>query len=141
MSRSKALIPVCFCAGMLGALISSLVAWKSGEWGLPGLLSVRLRPSMSLPWLYSQLIWGGLWGLAYFLLVGGIKSRRHWVRKGLLVSLLPSLFQLFYVFPQLRGQDWLGLSLGQFTPLFVLLYNLIWGFFTGIFCRLLWGRS
>jgi hypothetical protein len=35
----------------------------------------------------------------------------------------------------------LGLDLGQLTPLFVLLYNLVWGFCTGIFSRLLWGRG
>jgi hypothetical protein len=126
---------------MLGALCSSLVAWKAGQLGLPALLDVRMAPSLTLSWLYSRLIWGGLWGLAYFLAVGPPKSRRHWVRKGLWISLLPTLFQLLFVYPQMTGHDWLGLKLGQFTPLFVLFYNLIWGFLTGVFCRILWGRS
>ncbi len=35
----------------------------------------------------------------------------------------------------------MGTSLGQLTPLFVLLYNFVWGFATGFFTRLLWGRG
>ena len=85
---------VCFCAGMLGALCSSLVAWKAGQLGLPALLDVRMTPSLTLSWLYSRLVWGGLWGLLYFLTVGPLKSRRHWARKGLWLSLLPTAFQL-----------------------------------------------
>ena len=141
MTRTRALMTVCYCAGMVGALFSSLFAWKAGQMGLPEMLDVKMTPSLTLAWLYSQLVWGGLWGLVYFLAVGSSKSRRHWARKGLFVSLLPTLFQLFYIYPFMSDQDWLGLSLGQFTPLFVLLYNLIWGFFTGVTCRILWGRS
>ena len=141
MTRTRTLMTVCFCAGMLGALCSSLVAWKAGQLGLPALLDVRMAPSLTLSWLYSRLIWGGLWGLVYFLAVGPLKARRHWVRKGLWISLGPSLFQLLFVYPHMTGHAWLGLELGQFTPLFVLLYNLVWGLFTGVFCRILWGRS
>ena len=137
MTRTTVLMTVCFCAGVLGALCSSLVTWKAGQLGLPAMLDVRMSPALTLPWLYSRLIWGGVWGLAYFLTVGPLKSRRHWVRKGLWISLLPTLFQLLFVYPQLTGHDMLGLALGQFTPLLVLLYNLVWGFFTGVFCRIL----
>ena len=141
MTRTTVLMTVCFCAAVLGALCSSLVTWKAGQLGLPAMLDVRMSPALTLPWLYSRLIWGGVWGLAYFLTVGPLKSRRHWVRKGLWISLLPTLFQLLFVYPQLTGHDMLGLALGQFTPLLVLLYNLVWGFFTGVFCRILWGRG
>lgn len=141
MSRTTPLMTVCFCAGMLGALCSSLVAWQAGQLGLPALAGVNLAPQLALGWLYPRLVWGGLWGLVYFLTVGPLKSRRHWARKGLWVSLLPSAFQLFVVYPNMTGHGMLGLGLGQLTPLFVLLYNLAWGLFTGIFCRLLWGRG
>ena len=63
MTRTRTLITVCFCAGMLGALCSSLVTWKAGQLGLPALLDVRMTPSLTLSWLYSRLVWGGLWGL------------------------------------------------------------------------------
>ena len=141
MTHIRTMMTVCFCAGLLGALCSSLITWKAGQLGLPALLDVRMAPSLTLAWLYSRLVWGGLWGLAYFLAVGPLKSRRHWVRKGLWISLFPTLFQLLFVYPQMTGHGWMGLDLGQFTPLFVLLYNLVWGFFTGVFCRILWGRG
>jgi len=141
MPRASALMTVCFCAGMLGALCSSLIAWKSGQMGIPAMLDVRMAPALKSAWIYSQMVWGGIWGLTYFLAVGPLRSRRHWARKGLWISLLPTLFQLLVVYPKMTGHDWLGLSLGQFTPLFVFIYNLIWGLFTGIFCRLIWGRG
>lgn len=141
MPRASALMTVCFCAGMLGALCSSLIAWKSGQMGIPAMLDVRMAPTLKSAWIYSQMVWGGIWGLTYFLAVGPLRSRRHWARKGLWISLLPTLFQLLVVYPKMTGHDWLGLSLGQFTPLFVFIYNLIWGLFTGIFCRLIWGRG
>ena len=141
MSRSRTLVTVCFCAGMLGALCSSLLAWQAGQMGLPAMANVRMSPSLTTGWIYSQLVWGGLWGLVYFLTVGSRKSRRHWARKGLWISLLPTAFQLLYIYPQMTHHGWFGLDLGQLTPLFIFLYNLIWGLCTGIFCRLFWGRG
>jgi hypothetical protein len=123
----------------LGAIVNSLVAWQIGLLGLPELLGVQMAPRLSAAWLYPRMIWGGLWGLAYFLAVGTHNSRRHWARKGLLISLLPTAFQLLIVFPQWTGHGLFGFSLGQLTPLFVLIYNLIWGFATGVFTRLFWG--
>ena len=125
MHRTKAILCVCFCAGLLGALFNSLAVWLGGNLGLPQLAGVDLTPQWSLAWLYPRLIWGGLWGLAYFITVASPRARSSWIRKGLWASLLPTAWQLFYTF----------------TPLFVIGYNLIWGFFTGFFARLLWGRS
>jgi hypothetical protein len=141
MNRNSALLSVCFCAGVIGALANSVAVWFSGAWGLTELAGVRLAPHLTLPWLYPRLIWGGLWGLAYYLAVGHPRYRRHWVRKGLWVSLLPTAAQLLYFFPAKTALGPLGLGLGALTPLFVLLFNFIWGFFTGLFARLLWGKG
>ena len=140
MPRTKALITVCFCAGMLGALCSSLVAWKSGQMGLPAMAGVRMTPALTTDWIYSRLVWGGLWGLAYFLAVGPLKSRRHWARKGLWFSLLPSLIAIFYLYPYVYHKGMAGFDLGMLTPLLIMVSNLVWGFFTGFFARLFWGR-
>jgi hypothetical protein len=126
---------------MLAALCSSLVAWQSGQMGLPAMAGVRITPSLNPEWIYSRMIWGGIWGLVYFLVVGPLKSRRHWARKGLWISVLPTAFQLLFVYPYMTRYGWFGLELGQLTPLFTFVYNLVWGLCTGIFCRLLWGRG
>ncbi|MGK2907618.1 MAG: hypothetical protein ACSLFH_14930 [Desulfuromonadales bacterium] len=141
MQHSRTLMTACFCAGMLGALCCSLIAWQAGQLGLPAMAGVRMTPALTPDWLYPRLVWGGLWGLVYFLTVAPIKFRRHWARKGLWVSLLPTAFQLFVVYPNMTRHGWLGLELGQLTPLFVMLNNLVWGLFTGIFSRMFWGRG
>jgi len=141
MSRTKAMASVCFCAGLIGALFNSFAAWLGGRIGLTALAGVALTPEWTLSWLYPRLIWGGLWGLAFFITVASPRSRNRWIRKGLWASLLPTAWQLFYVFPNQTPHGALGLALGNATPLFVIGYNLIWGIFTGFFARLLWGRS
>lgn len=140
MHRPLHLLAVCFCAGMLGALLSGALLWAAGQAGLFVLAGVKLAPRWQAAWLYQQLVWGGLWGLVYFLAVGPNPTRGRWARRGMWVSILPTAFQLLVVFPYWQGAGLLGSQLGKLVPLVVLLANLAWGFFTGIFCRLLWGR-
>jgi hypothetical protein len=100
-----------------------------------------MAPNFSPAWLYPRLVWGGIWGLVYFPTIGHPRARRHWVRKGLWISLLPTAVQLFFIFPYRTSCGFMGIGLGILTPAFVLLFNFIWGFFTGLFTRLLWGRG
>jgi hypothetical protein len=58
----------------------------------------------------------------------------------MLVSILPTAFELLVVFPYWQGVGLFGQQLGRLAPLVTFLANLTWGFFTGIICRLLWGR-
>ena len=53
--------------------------------------------------------------------------RQSHFSRGLLLSLVPTLIQLFIVFPIQNQKGVLGIELGAITPLFVLLYNAIWG--------------
>lgn len=140
MPKGSALLAVCFVAGLLAALLSCLFLWAAGEWGLIRLLGVNLSQSINLPSLYQPLFTGGLWGLLYYVTVGSPRSRCHWIRKGLWFSLLPALVAIFYLYPHLYNQGIGGTSLGLLTPGVLLFYYLIWGFFTGFFARLLWGR-
>ncbi|HEY5673694.1 MAG TPA: hypothetical protein VIR78_08315 [Malonomonas sp.] len=140
MSKNSALFAVCFVAGLLGSLGHSLFVWACGEWGLTAFIGVKIAPALKLSWLYPQLIIGGLWGLGYFFTVSVPRLRRHWIRKGIWYSLLPSAYSLFYALPYLQNQDLGGLNLGMLTPLFIIVANLLWGVLTGFFTRLFWGR-
>jgi len=111
-----------FAAGVVGAFANSLAVWLLGELGVPRALGVALAPDWSAAWLYPRLVWGGIWGLLFVLPVTAAV-----VPRGLLVSLAPTLFQLFVVFPAWAGKGVAGLELGLLTPAFVLLYNAIWG--------------
>lgn len=141
MKRTSALICVSFCAGLLAAVISTSFAWLCSHYGLTDLAGVSLTSGLNLKALYPRMIWGGLWGLFYALTVAHIRTRKHWVRKGMLVSILPTLYQLLIVFPYHTAHGTLGIQLGLLTPLFVFGFNLIWGIATGILARLLWGKS
>jgi len=140
MPKSGALLAVCFVAGLLAAVVSALFIWSCNRWGITGLLEVKIGQSLNLSALYPKMFFGGLWGLAYFFTVGIPRHRRHWIRKGLWFSWIPSLFALFYLYPNLYNKGLAALDLGMFAPLFIILSNLIWGFFVGFFTRLLWGR-
>jgi len=141
MRRTKALVAVCFCAGLLAAIVSSAFAWLCADFGLTEMAGVALQPTLNIKTLYPHMVWGGLWGLCYATTVAHVRTRRQWIRKGILISILPTLYQLLVVFPYHTAQGTLGIQLGMLTPLFVLCFNLVWGVFTGIFTRLLWGKE
>jgi len=141
MKRTSAIFCVSFCAGILAAIISTAFAWACAEYGITELAGVTIRTSLNIEALYPRMIWGGLWGLIYALTVAHVRTRKQWVRKGMLISILPSMYQLLVVYPYHTAQGTLGMQLGTMTPLFVVCFNLVWGIAIGIFARLLWGKS
>ena len=111
-----------FAAGALGGLANSLAVWTCGELGVTQALGVSIAPALSAAWLYPRIVWGGLWGFLF-----ALPLAMGWLSRGLLLSLGPSLVQLFVVFPVKAGKGALGLELGVLTPVFVLLFNAVWG--------------
>jgi hypothetical protein len=112
-----------FAAGAVGAVANGLALWAAGASGLTAALGVRIEPSLSAAWLAPRVVWGGLWGLLFLLPL----ASQRWVAQGLALSLLPSLVQLFVIFPQHTSAGVLGLGLGAATPLVVLAANAVWG--------------
>ncbi len=121
-----------FSAGCVGGLANSFAVWFCGSFGVTALANVAIAPVWTPAWLYQRLVWGGIWGLFFIL---PILSDRL-VRKGILLSLLPTLVQLFVVFPLKAHKGIAGLELGQLTPVFVIVFNAIWGAATGLTIRL-----
>jgi hypothetical protein len=112
-----------FAAGAVGGLLNSLVLWFFGLQGINQWLGVQLAPALTPAFLYARLVWGGIWGWL-FLLPWGRGCR--W-RQGLILSLLPTLVQLFYVFPYRLHKGLLGWDLGLLTPALVVFFNAVWG--------------
>jgi len=121
MSAARSL-SLFFAAGAIGGLVNSLVVWAFGELGITQALGVSISPPLSPAWLYPRIVWGGLWGLLFTLPLS-----MGWLGRGLVLSLAPSLVQLFVVFPIKAGKGVLGLELGVLTPVLVLLFNAVWG--------------
>lgn len=115
-----------FAAGCVGALANSLAVWVFGHYGITSSLGVSIAPHLSADWLYPRIVWGGLWGLLFILPM--LQSKL--LLKGAVLSLFPTAVQLFVVFPMMAHKGMGGLDLGILTPLFVLLFNWVWGVVT-----------
>ena len=128
LARKTSLV---FAAGCLGGLLNSLAVWIFGEFGITAALGVKIAPTLSPAWLYPRLVWGGIWGLLFLL---PLLSSRIWSR-GFIFSLGPTLVQLFVIFPLKANKGTMGLDLGLLTPLFVVVFNAIWGWSAAIWVR------
>lgn len=126
-----------FAAGCVGALLNSLVLWICGAVGINQFLGVQLTPALTPAFLYPRLVWGGLWGFLFLLAWGS----RDLYGQALLMSLGPTLAQLFWVFPYRLHKGMLGLELGLLTPLLVVLFNVVWGLGTAWWLRLAASRD
>jgi len=116
-------ILICFAAGCLGALANSLAVWAFGDYGITKHFGVAIAPALKPAWLYTRIVWGGLWGLVFVLPFLNSKL----ITKGAVISIFPTLVQLLVVFPLQAGKGYFGMDLGMYTPAFVVFFNLIWG--------------
>lgn len=113
----------CFSAGAFGGLMASLAIWAAGAYHLTYRLGVSFAPTLTPSWLYPHIVWGGLWGFLFVLpVVGG-----QWWLRGILLSVVPAAFLLFYVLPHETGDGLLGLRLGTLMPAVVLAASMVWG--------------
>ncbi len=131
MKKLAKRLTVIFAAGCLGGLANSLAVWLFGAYGVTKTLGVRIAPDLSPVWLYPRLVWGGIWGLLFLLPV----FRSSVLKRGLLLSLGPTIIQLFVVFPYNADQGMMGMGLGALTPLLVFVFNAIWGITVAIWLR------
>ncbi len=131
MKRFAKKITISFGSGCVGSLVASLALWLAGFYGITEVLGVTMAPAISVKWLYPRVVWGGLWGFLFVLPV----FSKSIVRRGVVLSLGPTLFQLFVFYPHLAGKGIMGLGLGALTPLFVFVFNAVWGISTALWVR------
>lgn len=125
-------VSLTYAAGSVGALVYCWLTWYLAQKGVPQRFGIAVTPAWSAAFLYSHLVWGGLWG---FLFVLPMWRTGFWIgvfSRGILFSLFPTLFQLFYGLPYLAGKGMMGLALGKLTPVFVFLTNAVWGVSTAL---------
>lgn len=117
-----------FAAGCLGAFVNSMAVWLFGDLGITKFFGVSISPALTANWLYPRIVWGGMWGLVFFLPLFSSKP----FSKGTLISLFPTIVQLFIVFPYKAKKGVAGIELGVFTPAFVFVFNWVWGVVTSL---------
>ena len=120
-----------FAAGCFGGLLNSLAVWIFGAFGITSAFGVKIAPQLSAAWLYPRLIWGGIWGLLFLFPL----MQRRFITRSLIFSLGPTIVQLFIVFPVKANKGIMGFDLGLLTPLFVFVFNAIWGLSAALWLR------
>ncbi len=120
------IMALCFSAGCVGGLANSIVVWLGGVLGITVALGVNIAPLLTPGWLYPRIVWGGLWGVLF---VFPLMKRAPYLR-GLVWSLGPTAVQLLFVFPFVANKGMFGLALGELAPVFVFLFNAVWGLAT-----------
>jgi len=111
-----------FSAGAAGGLANSLAVWLFGYWGITTTLGVSIAPALTPGYLYPRIVWGGIWALLFVFPF----MRSKPIKKGVILSIFPTLVQLLVVFPLKAKKGYLGIELGLLTPLFVIVFNAIW---------------
>ncbi len=117
-------LTLAFSSGGFGGLLNSIAIWLFGVAGITGAFGVKLAPAFTQAWVYPRIVWGGIWG-AMFLLP--FFRNKPYLLRGTLYSIAPTLVQLFIVFPIQAKKGIMGLELGALIPIFVLVFNAIWG--------------
>lgn len=122
----------CLGAGALGALIMCLSMWLSTKYGVTQSLGVAIQGSIASEWMYPRIVWGGVWGLLFLLpLFASTLFARSFV-----LALIPTLVQLFIIYPYYQGKGVAGLSLGLLTPFVVFFFFWIWSLVTSLILKL-----
>jgi hypothetical protein len=118
-------IGVAFAAGSAGGLATVITFALFVTLHITDSLGANL-PAPTLADLYRMVVWGGIFGFLFLspVMTGSI------VKRGLIFGLAPSIVQLFIVFPFKLHVGMLGMALGPLTPVFVLIFNSVWGLVT-----------
>ncbi len=122
MKKALTQISFAFSAGAAGGLANAITVWLFGALGITAAAGVQIAPALTPPFLYQRIVWGGIWGMLLliplFLKTGALRVAA--------LCIPPTLVQLFVVFPFILHRGMMGLELGAATPLFVILFNLVW---------------
>lgn len=110
-------LSLAFAAGAVGVIALVAFLWIIRESGLLAALRIPNAPAPKLPdFLYSRIVWGGLWGLLLVLPV----LTRQWLLRGALLGVLASLAAIFYFNPAWKSAPFTFVAL-------VFAANIVWG--------------
>jgi hypothetical protein len=131
MNQSRKNLSLVLAAGCFGGLMKGLAAWLFGAMGLCALLGSRFAPPLSPAWIYSHVVWGGIWALLFLLPLKGFS----YYSLGVIYSLPQTLIALLVLFPRMN-RGFLGLGLGSITPVLILFFGVVWGITTAFWLKL-----
>lgn len=130
-------VAICFAAGVIGGAAVVLCSQIMFGLGLSAAFGVQVPLPLQAPDVYRPLLWGGLWGIPFGLLI-----KRAWTRLylvGFLYYLVPMLALFLYFLP-MRGAGYFGLSHGPLFAVYLLVMNLPFGIVTALAARAIIGK-
>jgi hypothetical protein len=124
-------VSLIFAAGCFGGLAKGFLAWLFGAVGLNALLGSQFAPQLGPQWLYSHMVWGGIWAMLFLLPIRGWSL----YSLGIFYSLPQSIISLLVMFPQM-GRGLMGLQLGYSTPVLAIFFGFVWGLGTAFWWKI-----
>jgi hypothetical protein len=124
-------VSLIFSAGSLGGFANGIAVWLFGSLGITTALGVNIAPQFSAGYIYQRIVWGGIWGVLFLFPC----FKKSPLARGLVNSLGPTIIQLVVVFPLKAQKGVFGLQLGYLTPLFVVIFNAVWGIVASYWLR------
>jgi hypothetical protein len=126
-----------FAAGFISTLTfhqgTLAILHKAGLWPKPPYPMTPTGP-IHVPAVISLAFWGGVWGVAAWLLIRGLPGAQYWVYATLFGAIAPSIVALFVVFPAKGLPMAGGWSPKVIVP--VLILNGAWGIGVAVLMRL-----
>jgi len=110
-------------AGGLGGITNSILVWLLGTLGVTPALGFGMAPDFTFEWLFRRVFASALWGIIFFIPVYEDAP----IKKGALLSILPWLSSVLFVFPQQMNAGLFGLGFGLGTPIWTLFFAAVWG--------------
>jgi hypothetical protein len=110
-------------AGGLGGITNSILVWLLGTLGVTPALGFGMAPDLTFEWLFRRVFASALWGIIFFIPVYEDAP----IKKGVLLSILPWLSSVLFVFPQQMHVGLFGLGFGLGTPIWTLFFAAVWG--------------
>lgn len=127
-----------FIAGFVSTLVfhqAALAALYAAGLSPKAPYAMTATAPFQVPAVFSLAFWGGLWGVALWLVIWGVPAPGYWALAVALGALGPSLVALFVVFP-LKGLP----VAGGWDPKVIvgaLILNGVWGFGVALLMRLM----
>jgi hypothetical protein len=109
-------LSLAFAAGGVGVIALAAFLWIVREAGVMASLGLHPPPVRMPAFLYSRIVWGGLWALLFVLPV----MTGQWLLRGVLVGVLASLAAIFYFNPAWKTAPFAFVAL-------IFAANAVWG--------------
>jgi len=131
-------VAISFTAGVVGGLAVVLFSHLLYSAGISNMLGVKEPASLSAPEIYRPLVWGGIWGIPFGLVLKSVWDRLYLF--GFIYFIAP-VIALYFVFMPMKGLGYFGLEAGLGFSVYLLVVNIPYGIVTAIVARILIGKN